>query len=121
MKALNIALLLVLFLIPGQVMSKSNQANIYIIQLTGTPLALLKSSDKSTVKKHTTALYNQRKLFIQQLEDQLNRAINVVYEYDTNFHGIAAELSPKEANQISKLPDVIAVTPDKPQKLHVSH
>ena len=67
---------------------------IYLVQLKGQP-------DQE-----------QQAQFLAQLERQLNRPVEVVYQYSTAYNGFALKLTPQEAEWVATLPTVRQVQAD---------
>jgi len=67
---------------------------IYLVQLKGQP-------DQE-----------QQAQFLAQLERQLNRPVEVVYQYNTAYNGFALKLTPQEAEWVATLPTVRQVQAD---------
>ena len=67
---------------------------IYLVQLKGQP-------DQE-----------QQARFLAQLERQLNRPVEVVYQYNTAYNGFALKLTPEEAEWVATLPTVRQVQAD---------
>src|SRR5690606_23474589 len=56
--------------------------------------------------------------FIQTMERTLGRDVDVPYQYQFAVNGIAAVLTPAEAQEIAQRPEVAAIMPDKERDLH---
>lgn len=93
----------------------------YIIQLQGDPLALFASRSKLTQKEsakpdfaHPTVqtyknqLTAQRSNTISSIQQELGRNAQLLYVYDTAFHGVVIEASAAEMRRIGKLNGVIS-------------
>ena len=51
--------------------------------------------------------------FMATLAQMLGRQVEVVYQYDTVYHGLAVKLTPTEAIRVSKMTGVRRVQPDR--------
>jgi len=97
----------------------------YIVQLEAAPLAsyrgdvsgLMATSpaaigtkkldlNSAASRAYRAYLAEARKTLLQQMQQEVGRAVNVLYTYDVAYNGLAVELTPEEAAQVALMPGV---------------
>lgn len=115
----------------GETDPDSPNEAIYIVQLSDQPLATYRggvanlpatspavtNEPKLNVLAQASVLYSnyladQQSQFLQSAEQSLNQPLDVVYQYDVVFNGLAVKATPAEAVRLLKLPGVVSVQRD---------
>ncbi len=77
---------------------------------------------KSYLKSRSAHTYRlllaeRRETFCRSIEKKIKRPLKIIKSFDVFFNAVAVSLSYKEAEEISKLPDIMAVKKEKTYKL----
>ena len=111
--------------------------SIYLVRLQDAPLAAYKGGitglaatnpsvlgqkkldvNSPASQAYLSYLADRQKAVLGSIDKMLNRSVDVVYRYVSANNGMALYLTPSEAAQIQKLPEIIYVEPDSEQELH---
>ncbi len=75
------------------------------------------NANSPAVQAYRDFLRSQQAEAISQVEATVGRSVSVVFQYDLVLNGFTTELTPAEAAQVAKLPEVKTVFRDKLEKL----
>lgn len=90
----------------------------YIIQLSAPPLArLMRQAQPTAVSQYQQYLDAQQASFVAALSQNLGRPIEPLYRYTVAYNGLTVSLNGAEAVQVTKMPGVTAVIPDREENL----
>ena len=75
-------------------------------------------ADSRAVVDYREHLEEAQLEFIEEMERNLGRDVEVPYTYQFAVNGIAAVLTPEEAQEIARLPEVADIMPDQERQMH---
>ncbi|MFW6091254.1 MAG: S8 family serine peptidase [Actinomycetota bacterium] len=74
--------------------------------------------DSPNVRDYRAHLEQAQAELIDNIEDLVNRRVDVPFTYQHAVNGVAAELTPDEATEVAGLPGVASVAADEERELH---
>ena len=116
--------------------SEGTDPGLYIIRLSDLPLATYEGGIPEFSATHPRSIGKKRldvrtpasKAYRKHLSDKqdqltafmkknINPLLNPIYKYEVVFNGMALRLTPGEAAEIAKLPEVVSVHQDRPRRM----
>jgi uncharacterized repeat protein (TIGR01451 family) len=124
----------------GEINPRSTEPGVYLVRLSGEALAaysgglsgldatspMITRQPKLDIMSPASTKYlgylsNQREQFRQNAWQTLAKPLEVIYQYDVVFNGLAIKATPAEAAKLLKIPGVAAVYRDEKQYLSTDY
>jgi subtilisin family serine protease len=108
-----------LFLVISQIpiLCVANPTKTYVVYMTRTEMPSTFAHHHDWYASTLQSVTASTKL---QSEVELDPTKRIIYNYDTAFHGFAAQLSEAEAEQLESIPGVLSVVPETIYELHTT-